>query len=186
MLHMQGYYFGITFCVCANELANTWQLLTCQLAGYRMAEAAQPVHRLLEEQQTEISGKQRNAGPLGFKETRQYFFLLKKRQFCTIHVHHTPSCEISSLSSGQIGLFFLNTGSKHSRQKRCPHSVCTGFRMANRQMGHSCRFRSGWTNFASYPDMVISYKTTKPLYTYIQHYMIVHMYPAWERNRTYN
>ena len=41
----------------------------------------------------------------------------------------------------------------HTRQNRCPHSVCTGFLIASKQMGHSCPFSSGSTNLASYPTI---------------------------------
>lgn len=55
------------------------------------------------------------------------------------------------LSTGHTGWLLLNTWSIHARQNRCPHSVCTGFLIANKQMGHSCLFSSGSTNLASYP-----------------------------------
>ena len=64
-----------------------------------------------------------------------------------------PSWVISSLSRGQIGWRRFRTGSKQSRQKRWPHSVCTGWRIAKRHIAHSWRLSRGCLNFASKPGI---------------------------------
>ena len=57
--------------------------------------------------------------------------------------------DMASWSRGQIALLLRSTGSRHSLQKRCPHSVCTGLLIARRQIGHTCLFKRGWTYTAS-------------------------------------
>ena len=66
---------------------------------------------------------------------------------------NVPSWVISSLSRGQTGWHRFKTGSKQSRQNRWPHSVCTGWRIAKRHIGHSCRLRRGCLKLASKPSI---------------------------------
>ncbi len=68
---------------------------------------------------------------------------------------NVPSWVISSLSRGQIGWRRFRTGSKQSRQNRWPHSVCTGWHIAKRHIGHSCCLSKGCLNFASKPGILV-------------------------------
>lgn len=85
---------------------------------------------------------------------RCIIIIMNRLTVCNIYWQLTPSWVMGSWSRGQMGLVW-RTESMHSLQKRCPHSVCTGFCIANWQIGHSCLFKSWWTNIAWYPGILL-------------------------------